>query len=292
MSDASGWADAVPPARVRSARPPRRTLGPRDLWSRRYAVPAEPFEVEAEDGVRLRGHRLGGGTTAMVFCHGFLGWHRKPRLVRFQQELARWFTVYAFDLRGHGDSSGISAYGAIEHLDVEAAVRRARSDGFDRVVTLGGSMGGIAVIGHAARIGGVEAVVAISTPGTWTGHRSVPVRRLIWLVETRAGRRLVRAWGVRTPSSFDRPEDPADVAARVSPIPLIIVHGRDDHFFDEEQAWLLYRSARPPKRLLMASRFGHAEDGYSPSFADRVAKAVLEAVQPVATPLERAGARQ
>jgi len=61
---------------------------------------------------------------------------------------------------------------------------------------------------------------------------------------------------------------------RISPVPLVIVHGRDDHYFDEEQAWLLYRRAREPKRLLLASRFGHAEDGYGAPFARQVAAAV------------------
>ena len=58
-------------------------------------------------------------------------------------------------------------------------------------------------------------------------------------------------------------EAPAEVIDRIAPIPVVIVHGRDDHFFDEDQAWLLYRRAREPKRLLLASRFGHAEDTIS-----------------------------
>ena len=45
---------------------------------------------------------------------------------------------------------------------------------------------------------------------------------------------------------------------------------------NEEQAWALYRAANQPKRLLLASRFGHAEDGFTPTFAERIASAVLE----------------
>jgi pimeloyl-ACP methyl ester carboxylesterase len=214
---------------------------------------------------------VGEGTIALVFCHGFTGWHRKGRLVRFQEELARWFAVYAFDLRGHGRSGGTSAFGALEHLDVEAVVARARADRFDRVVSVGGSMGGIAVIRHAALIGGVEAVVCISTPARWIGHQSDAVRKMLWLTATRGGERVLRAWGTRITRDWRRIEDPADVVERISPTPLIVVHGRDDHFFDEEEAWLLYRRANEPKRLLLSSRFGHAEDGYTPRFARRLA---------------------
>jgi pimeloyl-ACP methyl ester carboxylesterase len=212
----------------------------------------------------------------LIFCHGFLGWRRKPRLVQFQQALARRFTVYAFDLRGHGESGGLSAFGALEHLDVDAVVERARADGLTKIVTLGGSMGGIAVIRHAALLRGVDAVIAISTPALWDGHDSGAVRRLAWITASRFGRSFLRSAGVRAVAAFDRVEPPAELVGKIAPIPLVLVHGRDDHFFDEEQAWLLYRRASPPKRLLMAARFGHAEDGYTPAFAEQIARVVHE----------------
>jgi pimeloyl-ACP methyl ester carboxylesterase len=251
---------------------------PADLWSRRYRIGAQPFRVRTADGIELVGHRLGKGRAALVFCHGFTGWHRKGRLVRFQEELAAWFTVYAFDLRGHGVSGGTSSFGAKEELDVASVVALARADGFDRVVTMGGSMGGIAVIRHAALCGGVDAVVAVSTPARWSGHQSEAVRKMVWLTATRRGERLLRAWGTRISRDWQRIDDPAEVVERISPIPLVIVHGRDDHYFDEENAWTLYRNAGEPKRLLLSSRFGHAEDGYTPGFARQVASLLGEPV--------------
>jgi pimeloyl-ACP methyl ester carboxylesterase len=248
------------------------------LWSRPYSLAVMPFEVMTADGVRLRGDRLGRGDLALVFCHGFLGWRKKARLVLFQESLARWFTIYAFDLRGHGESEGLSAFGAMEHLDVDAMVRRAREDGLTKVVTLGGSMGGIAVIRHAALLGGVDAVVAVSTPALWDGHDSPAVRRLAWLTASRFGRSILRSAGVRVVPAFTPVEPPAELVGKIAPIPLVIVHGRDDHFFDEEQAWLLYRRAEAPKRLLVASRFGHAEDGYTPAFAEQIARVVGDVV--------------
>jgi pimeloyl-ACP methyl ester carboxylesterase len=256
---------------------------PLGLWSRPYALPAMPFEIRSADGVSLRGHRVGRGEVAMVFCHGFLGWHRKGRLVRFQEELARTFTVYAFDFRGHGDSGGESTFGGNEVLDVDAAVRRARSDGFQRVITFGGSMGGIAVLRHAALLGGVDTVVSVSTPATWSGHDSEAIRRAVWLTSTPSGRWLLRSSGVRVARTWGRFEAPLDVIDRISPTPLLLVHGRDDHFFDDEQAWALYRSAGEPKRLLLASRFGHAEDGYTAAFARQASDASLGSLRAAAS---------
>jgi pimeloyl-ACP methyl ester carboxylesterase len=254
-------------------------MAPTLTLSRSYTLPATAFEVDTTDEVTLRGHRLGAGDTAVVFCHGFLGWHRKPRLVRFQEELAKRFTVYAFDFRGHGVSGGESAYGSREHLDVEAVVNRARADGFDRVVTVGGSMGGIAVIRHAALLKGADAVIAVSTPALWDGHDTSPIRRIIWFLGTPSGRSLLRLSGVKVIRAWERVPPPAALVGEIAPTPLIIVHGRDDHFFDDEQAWLLYRMARPPKRLLLGAPFGHAEDGYTPAFASQIAASLSQAFQ-------------
>jgi pimeloyl-ACP methyl ester carboxylesterase len=243
------------------------------------ALPGAPaFEVLAEDGVRLRGHRLGDALDAVVFCHGFAGSATKPRLLAFQRHLARSFSVFAFDFRGHGASEGLSAFGAAEHLDVDAVVGLARRQGCRKVVTVGGSMGGIAVIGQAALRGGIDGVVAISAPARWHGHDSPAVRRMGRLTATSSGRRALRAFGVRVSAGWDWPQDPRDLVARIAPIPLVIVHGRDDHYFDEEEAWSLYHAAGRPKRLLLASRFGHAEDGYTPAFAQRLSSVIREEI--------------
>jgi len=244
---------------------------PRTL-SREFAGPAHRFRVTTVDGVTLSGTRIGHADPAVVLCHGFSGWHRKPRPVLFADALARWFTVYGFDFRGHGESEGVTTFGSLEVNDVAAVLERARGEGHANVATVGGSMGGIAVIRHAALFGGVDAVVAISTPARWDGHRSAAVRRMTWLTGSPRGRRLMRAAGVRLPGTWDRPESPEDLVGKIAPVPLLIVHGRDDHFFDEEEAWRLYRRAGQPKRLLLARPFGHAEDGYTVELAERVAR--------------------
>ncbi|HEY1332248.1 MAG TPA: alpha/beta fold hydrolase [Actinomycetota bacterium] len=245
---------------------------------RAYGVATQPFRVVTKDGVRLSGDRLGDGPVALVVCHGFTGWHRKPRMVRLQEALVPWFTIYAFDFRGHGASGGRSAFGAVEELDVEAVVRLARRDGFEQVATLGGSMGGIAAIRHAALCGGVDAVVAASTPATWQGHATRAVRRFTWFTSRRPGQVALGAIGVRVVRVWEGAEAPIEVVGRIAPTPLILVHGRNDHFFDEDQAWALFRAAGEPKRLLLSSRFGHAEDGYDPAFAVRIAGEIRRAL--------------
>jgi pimeloyl-ACP methyl ester carboxylesterase len=244
--------------------------------SHRFAGRVEPLSITTTDGVRLAGARLGDADPAVVFCHGFMGWHRKPRVGLLVETLARWFTVYACDLRGHGRSGGACTFGDREILDVDAVVAEARAGGHSMVATVGASMGGIAVLRHAALMGGVDAVVGISVPARWEGHGSTAVRRMQWITTTPRGRRLSRALGVRLSADWNDPEAPEDVVHKIAPTPLVVVHGHDDHYFDDEEAWRLYRRAGEPKRLLLASRFGHAEDGFTPEFAERLARVLRQ----------------
>lgn len=257
---------------------------PHALLSRCFQAPARPLRAVTADGVSIVGSRLGEPGTdrpALVLCHGLLGWHRKPGIARFAERMARWFAVYAIDLRGHGGSGGLCTYGDREIEDVEAAVSSARRDGHRRVVTVGMSLGGIAVIRHAGLIGGVDAAVAISSPARWrqTGG-STAWRRLRWLTDTPLGRRVGRrALGVRLPDAWEAPESPEEVVGKIAPVPVIIVHGRDDHLIPEEEAWRLYQAAGEPRRLLLAGRFGHAEVGCSPQIAGFLARRTLEALE-------------
>lgn len=245
------------------------------LLSRRYRS-ARSFAVTTSDGVSLLGARLGAGPAALVLCHGFMGWHRKARIVSFAERMAERFVVFVFDLRGHGGSDGVCTYGDREYLDVDAVVGHARRETGLPIATLGASMGGIAVIRQAALGSSPDAVMAVSTPARWEGHGTVPVRRITRVTSTRSGRRAMRALGFRLTDDWASPEDPERLVGKLAPIPLVIVHGRDDHFFDEENAWRLYARAGEPKRLMLASRFGHAEDGFTPAFADLAGRRLLE----------------
>ena len=108
--------------------------------SHRFTVPVERLTIGTADGVRLAGARLGVADPAVVFFHGFMGWHRKPRVGRLTEALARWFTVYAVDLRGHGQSGGSCTFGDREILDVEAVVEEARGRGHGLIATVGASI--------------------------------------------------------------------------------------------------------------------------------------------------------
>ncbi|HVF06571.1 MAG TPA: alpha/beta fold hydrolase [Frankiaceae bacterium] len=244
--------------------------------------PPDPFPADAQrarlrtaDGVRLGATHLPyDSDIAVVVAHGFTGTHTKPWQAKVALGLARHAGMVAFDFRGHGVSGGVSTLGELEVLDVEAAVTWARELGYARVVTCGWSMGGSAVIRHAALLGGVDAVVSVSATSRWRVRDTKPMRRLHWVVERRAGRlvgkhllktRLATHWS-------DEPESPEEVVGRIAPTPLLLVHGDRDEYFTLEHPEALYAAANEPKQLWLVPGFAHAETGATPELLDRIGR--------------------
>jgi fermentation-respiration switch protein FrsA (DUF1100 family) len=88
------------------------------------------------------------------------------------------------------------------------------------------------------------------------------MRRAHWAIERRSGRlavRLARRTRI-TPRGWVRvPEPPYEVAGRIAPVPLLVVHGDADPFLPVEHAEQLYDAAAEPRELWIEPGFGHAE---------------------------------
>jgi pimeloyl-ACP methyl ester carboxylesterase len=258
--------------RLSTQRTSTRTHGLIGRVARSHAGYTAPhFEVwfHTEDNVRLAGTLLAqaGGDVAVVVVHGFNGYRTKPKIRLLAEGFARRFPVLVFDLRGHGDSEGWCTGGELEALDVHAAVEFMRRRGYKRVVTVGASLGGIAVILAAGGAGDADAVVAISTPARWGTSETKAVRRMTWVFTHQIGRTMFRRlFGTRINLEWGNPAPPVEAVAKIN-APILIVHGADDHFFPPEDAEALFANAPDPKRLQIMDRFGHAEDGFTESFA-------------------------
>jgi pimeloyl-ACP methyl ester carboxylesterase len=213
-----------------------------------------------------------------VVAHGFTGSWRRPSVRRVTSIFNHYGGVICFDFRGHGGSGGKSTVGDREIYDLEAAVAWARELGYQNVATVGFSMGASVAVRHAALIRGVDAVVAVSGPARWYYRGTVPMRWLHWVVERRMGR-LVGRVALRTriaANGWDPlPEAPHEVAGRISPIPLLVVHGDSDPYFPAEHGHQLYDSAAEPKELWLEKGFGHAENAAPDDLLERIANWLL-----------------
>jgi pimeloyl-ACP methyl ester carboxylesterase len=241
-----------------------------------------------DDGVPIDAVHLDGDKQlAFVVAHGFtLNWQR-PSVWRVAKRLNRSGGVIAFDFRGHGRSGSASTLGDLEIQDLDVAIKYARELGYERVVTVGFSMGASIVLRHAGLLGGEDAVVSVSGPGRWY-YRGTPAMRKVHLaVEHRIGRVVARTF-LNTRISGGRwdpiPVPPADAAAKIAPTPLLIVHGDKDEYFPLDHAEQLFEAANQPKELWIVPGFGHAETAAEFSLLDRIAKWARAAVAPNVTP--------
>jgi len=111
--------------------------------------------------------------------------------------------------------------------------------------------------------------------------------RLVHLaVEHRLGRFVTRRF-LKTRISPEGwklvPVPPAEAAARISPVPLLIVHGEKDHYFPPEHARQLYMAASNPKDLWLIPDMGHAESACGQQLVDRIGRWIGQATSLAAT---------
>lgn len=250
--------------------------GLRELW------------LQTVDGVPLRaehrparhGHRT---DLLIVLGHGFTGAASEPATRRIAAGLAAAGDVLALDFRGHGRSGGRSTVGGNETEDVEAAVRWAREQGAGAVATVGFSMGASIVVRHAGLYGGVDAVVSVSGPARWYYRGTRPMRRVHLLIETRPGRLVARGLlGVRVADGWDTvPLSPRELAPRIAPVPLLVVHGDADAYLPVDHPRELVACAGPNAELWLERGMGHAENAATPDLIDRIGRWLLDTLPPV-----------
>jgi pimeloyl-ACP methyl ester carboxylesterase len=254
--------------------------------------------LPTDDGVPIEAVHLAPSTgdpqsqdLAVLVAHGFTGSWQRPSVWRISNRFTKFGGVVCFDFRGHGRSGGRSTLGDREIRDVAVAVAWARELGFRRVAAVGFSMGASIVLRYAGLTqdaGGLAAVVSVSGPGRWYYRGTKMMRRVHWAVEHRAGRLVTKAM-LNTRVNAARwnpvPVPPAEAAAMIAPVPLLVIHGDRDPYFPVDHAYQIYEAAGEPKELWIEHGYGHAESATSNGLIDRIGAWLAKVADPA--PLEQ-----
>jgi len=233
----------------------------RDDPSRWGLEPAEEIDLTTRDGIRLRAWLFGSpdAVASVLVLHGHGGnMHYSLPMGQF---LHPRFNVLMLDHRGHGESDGPrTTIGYEERLDVHAAVDLLISRGLGPVGILGTSMGASTAILAAAEDTRIAAIVADS-----------PYARLRWAVAQGAVLRgypqfvapvmaTLGCWAtalhLRSPmQAFD----PVEVVDRISPRPILLLHGTEDDIVPVASAHALIERAGEPKELWLMDGLKHVQ---------------------------------
>jgi fermentation-respiration switch protein FrsA (DUF1100 family) len=253
---------AKPAVQAYSLAHPRRWTA--DLTQHDTGVPVERVSFRATDGVELLGWFVpGAGTGATIIASHGSGANGPGTYPLYAFLNRAGYHVFVFDHRAHGQSSGrATTLGPLEVRDLLGAVAyiRARPDvDPQRIGAIGCSMGAGVVIGAAATESALQGIVAESvyadmgelwdrfgyvsirgTPIHWSW--GAPLRWATWI------------WTGERIAAFK----PVTLIERISPRPVLIVHGAQDNAAcTVADAYRLYQAAGEPKELWIVPDAGH-----------------------------------
>jgi fermentation-respiration switch protein FrsA (DUF1100 family) len=222
--------------------PTAQRFSPEDIW------------FKASDGVNLHGWFFSGGPNAkgtILVLHGNaenLSTHVNSVLWLVQDG----FNLFIFDYRGYGRSEGSPEIKGV-HLDAEAALKTLLDmprTGGKQVVVLGQSLGGAIAVHTTAISPYKDRIAALVVDSAFSSYRLIAREKLSQFYLT---------WPFQYPLSFlvSDSYSPDRWIKKVSPVPLLIIHGEQDPVVPVHHGQMLYEEALQPKRFWRSSKPGH-----------------------------------
>ena len=220
----------------------------------------EPVTIPSGTGISLAATFFPGTSrAAIVLSHGY---------GNDQGEVLPWaaflhragYGVLVYDMRARGGSGGDAiTLGVLEQVDLVAVIDylAARPDvDPDRIGALGVSLGGATTILAAARDPRIRAVVDVCGFADVDSLIGAAYRAFIGLPAFPFGPLSVRLAEWRTGQHFSRAR-PLDAVGRISPRPLLIIHGAADTDVPPDSSERLFAAAGEPKELWLVPGAGH-----------------------------------
>ncbi len=232
----------------------------------------EDLYVTSSDGVRLHAWWLPGkkpvaGT--VLFLHGNAE-NISTHIGSVYWLPAQGFNVLLLDYRGYGESQGSPTPTGVQ-IDAESALRFLVEERREnRLVVFGQSLGGAVAIPAVAQSAYRAHIAALVVESAFSSYRLIAREKLASFWPT---------WPLQYPLSWFVSDaySPLKFIARISPIPLLIIHTKEDQVIPVTHAPILFAAAQEPKQLWIIERAKHIRAFNNPEWRARLV-AYLEQV--------------
>lgn len=225
------------------------------------SLPYEDVWIQSEDGLRLHGkyYEVMPGAPVEILIHGYRSIPIRDFCGGLQLALQMGHNVLLIDQRAHGESEGkCLTFGILERKDckcwAEYIQKRCGED--VPIILVGISMGASTVL-MAADSDLPENVVGIIADSGYTSPREI-IRKVI------RGRKMnvTMTWplvaaAAKLYGGFDLQKCSAKEVMKNCKIPVLFIHGEDDHFVPCRMTRENYLACAAPKSLLIVKGAGH-----------------------------------
>lgn len=169
------------------------------------------------------------------------------------------YDVIIFDFRGHGKSSGLYTWSVKEHLDLDAVIDYAKTQGYEHTGILAFSLGAAVAINEAAARNDIDSMVLVSCPSRFEN-----INYYFWEPGMFSDLKdnVECKWegkGARCASIFIKKEAPIDSVRLINKTALFFIQGDSDWVVKCGHAKRLYEAAPTKKRIEIIKGGLHAE---------------------------------
>jgi pimeloyl-ACP methyl ester carboxylesterase len=232
--------------------------------------------VMTEDGKRIAfSHIKGGFSKVVIVAHGFYN-NKDTVLFRgIADAFSKEYDVIMFDFRGHGKSGDVFTWTAHEQKDLRAIIAYAKENHYAKIGVIGFSFGAAIALIEASFHQDIDSMIAVSAPADLES-----INCHFWEKEMRKDLMLNcgikgHGKGVRPGNLFLQKIRPRDIVDKISPMPVLFLHGEKDWLIKPSHSRRLFERAKPPKALAIIKDGGHAERMFD-VFPDQFMKICLD----------------
>ena len=217
------------------------------------------IKVKSVDEVEIAFNELyTGKDKVIIICHGIMQSKDSQIFTKMAMEFEENYDVINMDLRGHGRSGGGCTLTSMEVQDLKAVVDYARQRQ-KKVGVIGFSLGAATAILESAEYKNIDSLILVS-PFTkiskvdfkfWKRDATQTTPTKEFIIDTNRRIKIGNIFLFKTA--------PIAVVDKISPAPVLFLHGKEDWVIDCSHSQELYEKAKEPKKLVIFEDAFHAE---------------------------------